>query len=450
MMKQSDTQTPAGATDLSTVAVASQARMPKLALTMAWWSMCSAMFLLIVGATLATRYGARSAIAGMLLSVAVYAIVNGITSRYAIRTGFSVALASRVVFGRAGATVATLIFAATNIYYAVFESSVVAVAIKHMLPSLPYALAALIVVGYSVPLVFGSVQHWLDKLNGVLLPFYLLGLAAAVVMATRAYGYHAGWIDFGPPGGATPNGWWHCFVYYMGCWALMMAAFDFARFGREQDLRYHSWCNFGVPFWLMTFVVNGMAGIYLVATIPTGGHLSEVSVVFALLTLMGFWGFGFLWVTQTRINTASYFLATLNTHAFFSQALRLNLPRIVWVVVVGVAVYLLMLADVFSTLLQALAYQGVFIVAWVGVMLSHIVGAGKGHAEAAVDSARRAPALNVPGALAWLLGTVAGLTLMNGAYASFSAPATFVIAVVAHRLALAWSRHGLAARGEAV
>jgi hypothetical protein len=36
----------------------------------------------------------------------------------------------------------------------------------------------LLVVLYSVPLIFGSVQNWMDKLNGVLLPFYLIGLVA--------------------------------------------------------------------------------------------------------------------------------------------------------------------------------------------------------------------------------------------------------------------------------
>ena len=50
-------------------------------------------------------------------------------------------------------------------------------------------------------LIFGSVQRWLDKFNGVLLPFYLLGLLLAVVMATREYGYSDAWLSFGPAGG---------------------------------------------------------------------------------------------------------------------------------------------------------------------------------------------------------------------------------------------------------
>ena len=153
------------------------------------------------GATLALKYGARNAIIGMALSVVCYGIVNGIISRYAIRTGLSVALFSRKLFGTSGAALATLIFFATAIYYAVFEGAVIAVAAHHLYPAVPYWLVALAVVIYSVLLIFGSVQRWLDKFNGVLLPFYLLGLLLAVVMATREYGYSDAWLSFGPAGG---------------------------------------------------------------------------------------------------------------------------------------------------------------------------------------------------------------------------------------------------------
>ncbi|NTX19627.1 allantoin permease, partial [Burkholderia cepacia] len=239
--------------DLSTLAIPYHARMPPFSLTMAWWAVCSAVFYIVVGATLALTYGARNALIGMALSVVSYGVVNSIISRYAIRTGLSVALFSRVLFGSAGAALATLIFFATAIYYAVFEGSVIAVAAHHQFPALDYKWAALIVVCYSVPLVFGSVQHWLDKFNGVLLPFYLLGLLAAVGLATAEYGYNAAWLDFGPTGGAPAGGWWQCFVYYMGVWVLMMFTFDYARFGRKEDARYHGRFNFGMPFYLVTF-----------------------------------------------------------------------------------------------------------------------------------------------------------------------------------------------------
>ncbi len=122
----------AGDLDLSIAAIPEQARMPPFSLTMAWWAVCSAVFYIVVGATLALGYGARNALIGMALSVVAYGLVNSVISRYAVRTGLSVALFSRVLFGSAGAALATLIFFATAIYYAVFEGSVIAVAAHHV------------------------------------------------------------------------------------------------------------------------------------------------------------------------------------------------------------------------------------------------------------------------------------------------------------------------------
>jgi purine-cytosine permease-like protein len=426
--------------DLSTVAIPGDARMPAFSLTMAWWAVCSAMFYIVVGATLALTYGARSALIGMVLSVISYGVVNTIISRFAIRTGLSVALFSRVLFGSAGAALATLIFFATAIYYAVFEGSVIAVAAHSMFPVLDYRWAALIVVCYSVPLVFGSVQHWLDKFNGVLLPFYLLGLLAAVVLTTHEYGYNAAWLDFGPKGVLPANGWWQCFVYYMGVWILMMFTFDYARFGRKEDSAYHGRFNFGMPFYLVTFLLNGAVGIYLVSTIPGLGTLSEVSVVLALLKLMGIWGLLFVWVTQSRINTANYYLATINMQAFFQKVSGIRASKLVWSLVVGVVVYVLMMADVFSKILQALAYQGIFVVAWVGVALAHILSTRYGTLVGGEIETRdsHVPAFNPGGLTAWFAGAIVGLVLMNvsGSLQSFSAPATFVISWVVYRAML--------------
>ncbi|NUT77575.1 hypothetical protein HNO86_21245 [Pseudomonas sp. C1C7] len=176
-------------TDYSVVAVPATHRMPKGSLTMAWWGICSAMFWLVVSATLAMTFGTANAIIGLLLSVVTYAVINGVISRYAIRTGLSVALFSRVLFGHKGAVLATLIFFATATYYSMFEGSVIAIAIQNYVPNLSLNQAYLLVVLYSVPLILGRVQNWMDKLNGVLLPFYLIGLVALVAMTVKQYGY---------------------------------------------------------------------------------------------------------------------------------------------------------------------------------------------------------------------------------------------------------------------
>lgn len=414
--------------------VSDEARMPPLALTMAWWAICSGMFYIVIGATLALTYGARNALIGMALSVVSYALVNGIVSRYAIKTGLSVATFSRLLFGSAGASLATLILFVTAIYYAMFEGSVIAAALTDLYPAIPFGWAALLVVGYSVPLVFGGVQKWLDKFNGVLLPFYALGLVAAVVLTTREYGLNTAWLDFGPKGEVPAYGWWSCFVFYMGIWGLMMSTFDFACYGRKADAGFHGRFTFGAPFYLVTFLLNGAAGIYIVSTTADLGVLTEMSVVKALLKLMGIGGLLFVWVTQTRINTANYYLAMVNMQAFSRQALRFKAPRYVFAILVGVAVYALMMADITSKILQALAWQGVFIVAWVGVAVAHITSKlGKAETQESVQLLEIAP-WRWSGLAAWLAGAAAGVACVNVAsLADFSAPVSFSVAFVAGR-----------------
>jgi purine-cytosine permease-like protein len=409
--------------DLTNIPVPDEAKMGRLSLTMAWWAVCSAVFYIVVGASLALSYGTQNAIIGMVLSVISYGIVNAIISRYAIREGLSVALFSRRLFGSIGASLATLIFFSTAIYYAVFEGSVIAVAINHLFPSLNYHWASLLVVLYSVPLIFGSVQHWLDKFNGVLLPFYIIGLIAAIIFSIDTYGYQPAWLTLGADK-ATPTGWWDCFTYYMGVWVLMLYTFDFARFGKQEHRQYHARFNFGMPFYLMTFLINGIVGIYLAAGIPHDGALSEVSVVLAILKLLGIWGLVFVWITQTRINTANYYLASINMQSFFDNIAGMKYSKFVWSIVVGIVVYVLMLSDVFSYLLQALAYQGVFVVAWVGVAMAHILFQRDHYSESTNK-------LNYKGLIAWFISTLVGIGMMHsGSLASFSAPATFIISLL--------------------
>ncbi|SDC95713.1 purine-cytosine permease family protein [Paraburkholderia lycopersici] len=416
------------------------ARMSRGSLTMAWWAICSAMFWLVVSATLAIHFGTVNALIGLALSVAVYSVINRVIVRFAISSGLSVALFSRVVFGSYGAPLATLIFFATAIYYALFEGSVIAIAINAYFPAVSLHVAYLIVVTYSVLLVFGSVQRWLDRFNGVLLPFYLIGLIAALIAAFTTSGDHSAWLHLGPPGGAPANGWWNCFTAFMGVWILMMYTWDYARFGKKQDAGYHANLNFGWLFYTFTFLCNGVAGIFLAGTLATEGAVSEVSVVMALLKLMGFGGLLFVWVTQTRINTANFYLASTNMHAFFQSAIGLDLPKFVWSIVVGALVYVLMLTNVFGFILQALSYQGIFVVAWVAIAVTHIVSPHYDEIFGGQIEYRRerVVALNRCGLLAWLAATAIGIALLEcgGGVATFSAPAAAISAALVYRAAL--------------
>ncbi|MBD5802398.1 hypothetical protein AZOA_18260 [Azoarcus sp. Aa7] len=424
--------------DFAAVPVPYNERMGKVGLTMAWWALCSAMFWLMVPATLALTLGTRNVLIGLALSTVVFATINAAITRFSIRTGLSVAQFSQLVFGKVGARLATLIFCATAIYYAVFEGSVIAVAIHAYWPGLELKWAYLIVVCYSVPLVFGSVQHFIDKFNGFLLPFYLIGIVLAVGMTLAEYGYSDAWLKLGPAAGAPEDGWWQCFTYFMGVWILMMYTWDFARLGRREDTEYHAKVNFGIVFYVFTFMLNAVVGIFIAGTIPLEGGISEVSAVLGLLKLMGLAGLAFVWVSQTRINTANFYLASVNLEAFFQSAFGIYLNRIVWAVVVGVIVYVLMLQNVFHFILQALAYQGTFVVAWVAIALVHIyMMRGSPDTPATLaDQLGRAPLAANFALAAWLVSSGVGILMLqaSASVAAWSAPATAVVGALLYAL----------------
>jgi len=424
--------------DFAAIPVPYNERMGKVGLTMAWWALCSAMFWLMVPATLALTLGTRNVLIGLALSAVVFAIINAAITRFSIRTGLSVAQFSQLVFGKVGARLATLIFCATAIYYAVFEGSVIAVAINAYWPGVELKWAYLIVACYSVPLVFGSVQHFIDKFNGILLPFYLVGIVLVVGMTLAEYGYSDAWLKLGPATGAPEDGWWQCFTYFMGVWILMMYTWDFARLGRCEDTEYHAKVNFGIVFYAFTFMLNAVVGIFIASTIPLEGGISEVSAVLGLLKLMGLTGLAFVWVSQTRINTANFYLASVNLEAFFQSAFGIYLHRMVWAVVVGVIVYFLMLQNVFHFILQALAYQGTFVVAWVAIALVHIylMRGSRDTPATLADQLDRAPAAGNFALATWLVSSGFGILLLQASapVAAWSAPGTAVLGALLYAL----------------
>lgn len=366
---------------------------------MAWWGLFSAMFWLYVGAASADAVGAVDTVIGLVLSIATYGVINAVLSRYSARTGQSVELLSRRIFGLVGAVVAPLLLAATALYYAVFEGSIVAVSF-HQYFGGSLDLWYLACVAYMVPLVIGGISTWLDKLNGVLLPFYVLGMVAAVIAATVKQGAPQHIFSGVSASGPLP-GWATSYLIYMGVWILMMYTVDYARLGKSADQRFHARVTFGWVFYAFTFGVNALVGIYLLASWHIGG--SETGVVDAIIKSLGFVGVLLILVSQTRINSANYFLASDNLRLVGRMA-GLRAPRAVWVVVVGVIAYIMMLTDVLSYLLQALAWQGVLITGWVAIVLVYI-GVRDGAATSITTMRRVAVG-------SWVVSSIVGIVLL--------------------------------------
>jgi len=401
--------------NFSTVAVPTTLRLGRWQVTMSFWSMLSAMVWLFYGALAASLYGTRDAIIAIVLSTVVFSLVNIVTTRLGVRHGLNSTLLTKTIFGRWGAFLTALLIAATVLYYAVFESSTLAVAFQSYFGAGDIRIWYAAVVIAMLPLMLGSVQSWMAKLNGVLLPFYFVGLIATVIAAHVKFGTDSSWLDFGgivPSEGRSFPGWVLSAILYTGIFINMPATVDFARFARKEDERFHEVVTFGWVFYLVLFVVNGIAGIYLVQTVLPNEPASEIGVVQAILASLGFVGLLFIVVSQTRVNSMNYYLSTTNFERILSGFTSVRLPRAVWVSGVATVVFLMMLTDVFSYLQTALNWQGVLAVGWVGVVLTHFALDFRDRRRGPVHDDARLPRIG-RGLVAWIMPSLIGILLLE-------------------------------------
>lgn len=401
------------AEDYSRHVVPLSARTNRWSLAMASWSVLSAMFYLYISVAVAQAVGSKNAMIGIGLSALFYGGINYVISQRSIKNGLTVALLSRGIFGGAGAIISSLLFAVTATYYAVFEGSIIAVAFQqYFAPESDLRWWYLLVVLYALPLVMGSVQVWLDKLNGALLPLYIVGLVSVIVMAGNKYGFSSSFLAIPSSTDPVVPGWMWAFIVYMGICVNMMVTAEFSRFGKPADAKFHGLITFGPVFYFALFVVNGLAGVFIMNTVFPDLKASERGVAEAILNASGFLGLIFILISQTRINTANYYVASLNFAGFAARGLHLRWPRWVWVLFVGCCVYLLMLTNVFSYLLKALAWQGIAVTSWVAILMTHYA------LNCDVDHGLefrpgRVKAI-MPGAWALVIATIVGIAIVEG------------------------------------
>jgi purine-cytosine permease-like protein len=414
---------------------------PRMAL--AWSAVMAAMFWVVVAAGASMVVGTVQALIGLAAAMLVHGAICFAMSRTAARTGLTPGLFSRSVFGHHGASIATFVFAVTGTWFAVFEGSVLAVAAQAQFGG-PIQLWYLVVTACAIPLVIGGVRVWLEKVNAYLLPVFAVGLVATVVWATAEFGYHSGWLTSMP---ATPTlmagpGWLFVFAIYLGVFSNMFYTFDFARMGRTEDTGVNGFHTFGFTFYFFTIFVNGAAGIYLAHTIPLAGGITESGLVVGIVKMMGIFGLLFIVATQTKINTANFYVASTNFQSFFSRVFHLTLPRLVWVFFVGAVSFGVMVLNVFSFIDTWLSYQGAVLVAWVGIALVHMAFAAKRSGSRDVFEFRpgRVPNVNPGGLAAWVVSSGVGIYLIatgSAVATTWALVITFALAVVGYGATLA-------------
>lgn len=389
------------------------ARVGRWQLSLSMSSLISGLFWLFYGALAGSLVGTQQAIIGLLVSLGAFILINWPLAKWGAKHGLDATLFSRRVFGVGGAVLISVITAANVTYYAVFESSVIAVALKSYFdgPALEYWY--LIVVLVMLPLMRGGVQTWMGKLNGILLPLFVLGVVAAIISTGVNTNWSGRWLE---SEGLIPRdalgipGWLFVAVLYMGAWQQMALTLEFSRFSRLEDLGFHRLVTFGPVFFVATYFINGLVGMYLVQATGLNAEVDEAGVVTAIMSALGFWGLIFIIVTQIRINTLNYYVASMYWQRLASSYLGLRFQRLTWVIIISALVYVLMLTNVFSYLQRALTWQGVFLVGWVGIVLTHFVFSRADRENGPEFRPKRLPRVTVAVPV-WLIASAIGVYL---------------------------------------
>lgn len=438
--------------DYTTHVVPLSWRSSKKSLSMSWYSLVSGMFYLVTAATLAAVVGTVDTLIGIVLAVVAFGTLGYIFSKYAAKTGLTVALVSQRLFGASGSIVAPLILAATSIYYAVFESSMIAHAFSASIGGVDIRIWYAIAVAMNLPLVMGGIRRWMDKYNAVLLPVYWGGLILVIVLAALQTDTSA-WLAHTPEQAASlaAPGWLYAFFIYLGVLVLMMFTMDFARFGKPRDTKINGTATFGPVFYVFVYLANGLIGIFIAYAAGLAGEVSSTAIVDFIVTLLGGWGLFLVWVTQARINTANFYVASTNMEALWTRLFRTRLPRVWAVLICGAITYLIMLTDVLNYVLVALAWQGAFIASWVSIMLVHIIYSSTGDKNGLPEFRPGRLARFTLGAWVWIGSSVLGALLyqFGGAFgATWSTPLTFTLGAVLYSAAIkTQSRKALLLRG---
>lgn len=391
-------------------AVPQTARLGKWSVFSGWSSIASAMAFVYYGALSASLVGVQQALVGIILVVIVYSVLATKSAREAIRWGLNSTLLSRELFGFRGAALAPLLVASAGVYYAVFESSVLAVALQSYFQVWDIRIWYVIVVAGMLPLMLGGMQTWLNKLNGISLPIYFFGLLAAVVVAGIRFGWTGDWSAFQPSPAATGiPGWLTVFVLYMGVWILFPDTQDAARFGRKMDSGFHERVSFGWVFYVIAYLFNGLVGIFIVALAAPQDSVTESGVVHGVIAALGVVGLIVIIVSQVRINSANFYFASVNMERFVAHFSQRNLSRRTWVIVLLAVAFVLMFTNVFSYIALALAWQAVLVVSWVGIMMVHWLLDGDMEPEFRPARLRAV----APGFGVWVVSSALGIILLQ-------------------------------------
>lgn len=357
------------ADDFASVRVPISAKRGHSTIFMILFGIVTSFFFLATGGSYFTSYGPRATWIGLCLGFVTLMLLALVVSREASREGLTAELITRACgFGYSGTILTSLIYAATFIFYTAIEGQILADAASHLIP-LPsnswYVIAALVFI----PLLWkGTAQlSWTMWLT---VPLYIILITMAVVKAFGLNdGFPAAIFTGGIPGELTQG------FALSGVLAGLagtiglnpVEAADYNRYIHPEKFKRSFWISLVLPYVLMFFFAMPLGMFFTVSTGSTNPAEMFVMLLGPLLAAV------LAWVSQIRINLTNIHLGSIALTSVSNRVVHLPFARRIWTVVICVAAIPLMVIDIVQYILPFLAFNGVFLMAWVGCVVADLL-----------------------------------------------------------------------------
>lgn len=395
----------------------------------------TAFFFLATGGSYFTTYGAAATWSGLAIGFVVLIMLAVVISRAASREGLTAELITRACgFGYAGTILTSTIYAVTFIFYTAIEGQILADAAGHLIPLPPiiwYTIAGLMFI----PLLWKGTSQ-LTWLMWLTVPVYVILITLAIVNALDLNGgFPTEIFTAAAPGGLSSG------VALSGVLAGLagtiglnpMEAADYNRYIHPKKFGTSFWVSLVLPYTLMFFVAMPLGMFFAAATgdaNPAGAFALLLGPLLAVVLA---------WISQIRINLTNIHLGSIALTSVSNRVTHSPNARRVWTAVICVAAIPLMAIDIVQYILPFLAFNGVFLLAWVGCVVADLLIVRRLLGivpRELVFEQDRVRTFNPVGPIALLTAVIVGSILLFapgvGVISSYAAYIGFAVAAVTH------------------
>jgi cytosine permease len=328
---------------------------------------------LALPAQLAGEFGLTNVLLGMFCAMVLQTLLNYALVKTASRTGLGSAFMSRgLALGFGGSAWTQIIYGTTWLIFFATEGQVLGDSITAAF-GIPSWVSYCIVGAAFIPLVLYGIG-FMARFQKWTLYIYIVGMIALLwqVFTTP----HIGSIIANEISSTGTNFGGIAFLGVMAAYAglignVALGHADIARLGATDKTLLKGgkngplWLSL-IPYSLAAYIIFGCFGLlFWLVTRDTNPGSNFVH-------LLGVIGFLLIIVTQLRINLINAYSGSIALSNFFARYKFLP-GRSTWAIIVVIVGTIMMFGDILGNLGQVLTFQGVFLTAWLGVILADLL-----------------------------------------------------------------------------